>query len=143
VLVCVPDADATALLSRLKDMTKDNGVLFSLEFTAIREPFTSAGGTVFRNRRELIGLFEKAGFRLENEAYAFPPLVLPSVLHRLLMPGMVRETRFGRSLLKFGLWIQDVFIDPVLEKFPKVYVPLLYFKRTYPVHHRAYVYRKV
>jgi 2-polyprenyl-3-methyl-5-hydroxy-6-metoxy-1,4-benzoquinol methylase len=142
VMLYVPDSDAVQLLRKVVGMMNENGALFSMEFTGIRETFVSSDGkNRFRNRSALVGLFEKSGFRLEKEAYAFPPLVLPSVLHRLLIPRRFSETYCSQILLRLGLWIQRVVIDPVLDRIPIIYKPILYFKRAYPVHHRVYLYK--
>ena len=144
VLACVSDSDIAKLLQRLASIMAPEGKVFSLEFTGIRGPYGGKHGTEYlmRTREQLVELFRQAGFDLEREGYALPPVVFPSVVHRVLVSDQLKETRLMQALLRFGLCVQYSMIDPVLNRVPQIYNLFLFFKRAYPVHHRYYLYTK-
>lgn len=149
VLLYVPDSEVAKLLQKLNTIMIPEGKVFNLEFTGIRESFRGGHGTdseyseyQMRTTEQFVKLFYKAGFELDKEGYAMPPFIFTSLLCRLLVPNRFRETRLMKTMLRIGLRLQYSIIDPVLNRIPRIYKMLLFFKRAYPVHHRYYIYTK-
>jgi 2-polyprenyl-3-methyl-5-hydroxy-6-metoxy-1,4-benzoquinol methylase len=145
VLVCASDADVVALIKTLASLLLPGGRVFSLEFTGIRRNYMGAEKPEYRmrTREELVQLFGAEGLILEDEGYAFPPVVVPILLHRILIPKRWQESPIVQRMLRGGLWVQYRILDPMLSRAHWLYKPLLSLKRRYPVHHRWYLYTKI
>jgi len=144
VLLCASDAEVVALLKTLGSSLVPGGRVFNLEFTAIRRAYTDGGKSEYRmrTREHFMQLFRAAGLILADEGYAFPPVVVPILLHRVLIPKRWKESTLVQRTLRCGLWAQYRVLDPLLSKADWFYKPLLSLKRSYPVHHRWYLYTK-
>lgn len=131
VLNCLADGDAAVALEHAVARLQPAGRLYLRNACATRARFVRNGNAdnapaIYRTADEYIAMVTGTGqLRIVREGYLFPPLCLPNLVYRHLLPPALRDRRAIGAVLDAWFRLELATADARLHYLEPLYAPIM------------------